>query len=95
MIKKKKKWNLIIYYAINAKFSFSSNIGKVCIGREDIFFYPKSSVKEYGYWTCLYCLNNEKTLSVILVHPFNVEENLIKEIYNSLIEIINFIKNDK
>ena len=74
---------------------FASNIGKVCVGREDISFYPKSSVNEYGYWTCLYCLNNEKTLSVILVHPFNVEENLIKVIYNSLIEIINFIKNDK
>ena len=44
---------------------------------------------------CLYCLNNGKTLSVILVHPYNVDQKLIKVIYDSLIEVIDFIKNDK
>ena len=68
---------------------------KVCVGREDITFHPKSSVEEYGYWTCLYCLNNGKTLSVILVHPYNVDKELIKVIYDCLIEVIDYIKNDK
>ena len=78
----------------NYNLIFASNIGKVCVGREDITFHPKSGVNEYGYWTCLYCLNNGKTLSVILVHPYNVDQKLIKIIYDSLIEVIDFIKND-
>ena len=43
----------------------------------------------------LYSLNNGKTLSVILVHPYNVEKEFINLIYDSLIEVINFIKDDK
>ena len=74
---------------------FASNIGKVCVGKEDISFHPKSNVDEYGYWTTLYCLNNGKTLSVILVHPYNVEKELIKTIHDGVIEMIDFINNDK
>ena len=79
----------------NYNLIFASNIGKVCVGREDVSFHPKSSVNEYGYWTCLYCLNNGKVLSVILVHPYNLDKELVKIIYDNLIEVINFIKNDK
>ena len=78
----------------NYNLVFASNIGKVCIGKEDISFHPKSNVNEYGYWTCLYCLNNGKTLSVILVHPYNVDKALIDTIYDCLIEVINLINND-
>ena len=78
----------------NYNLVFASNIGKVCVGKEDISFHPKSNVNEYGYWTCLYCLNNGKTLSVILVHPYNVDKALIDTIYDCLIEVINLINND-
>ena len=78
----------------NYNLVFASNIGKVCVGKEDVTFHPKSNVNEYGYWTCLYCLNNGKTLSVILVHPYNVDKALIDTIYDCLIEVINLIKND-
>ena len=78
----------------NYNLVFASNIGKVCIGKEDISFHPKTNVNEFGYWTCLYCLNNGKTLSVILVHPYNVDKALIDTIYDCLIEVINLINND-
>ena len=79
----------------NSNLVFASNIGKVCVGKEDVSFHPKSNVNEYGYWTTLYCLNNGKTLSVILVHPYNVEKELVNTIYDSVMEMINFIKDDK
>lgn len=79
----------------NSNLVFASNIGKVCVGKEDVTFHPKSNVNEYGYWTTLYSLNNGKTLSVILVHPYNVDKELINTIHDCVIEMIDFIKNDK
>ena len=78
----------------NKNLIFSSNIGKVCDGREDVTFHPKSVVDENGYWTCLYSLNNGKTLSFILVHPYNVDKELVNVIRDTLNEVIEFIKND-
>ncbi len=33
----------------NSNLVFASNIGKVCVGKEDVSFHPKSNVNEYGY----------------------------------------------
>jgi hypothetical protein len=93
--KKEMKFDENFPILCNYNLIFASNIGKVCVGREDVSFNPRSNVDEYGYWTCLYSLNNGKTLSVILVHPYNVEKEFINLIYDSLIEVINFIKDDK
>ena len=92
--KKELKFDENFPILFNNNLIFASNIGKVCVGKEDITFHPKSNVDENGYWTCLYSLNNGKTLSVILVHPYNVDELLVKIIKDTLNEIINFIKND-
>lgn len=97
LIKKKKEMKFDENFPMLCSYNliFASNIGKVCVGREDVSFNPRSNVDEYGYWTCLYSLNNGKTLSVILVHPYNVEKEFINLIYDSLIEVINYIKDDK
>ena len=42
---------------------FASNIGKICVGK-NASFYPRSNSDEYGFWTCLYSINNGKILSV-------------------------------
>lgn len=72
---------------------FANNIGKVCLGREDITVTYK--INEYEYFIGLYCLNNGKIWSVISIHPYNIEKEFISTIYDSLIEVINFIKDDK
>ena len=93
--KKEMKFDENFPILCNYNLIFASNIGKVCVGREDISFNPKSNVDEYGYWTCLYSLNNGKVLSIILVHPYNLEKEFIQIIYESIIEVIDLIKNDK
>ena len=72
---------------------FVSNLGKVCVGKKDVKFGLKSDITEDGYWPNLYCFNNNETFSLILLHPNNIEKKFIDIIYDTIVEIINFINN--
>ena len=72
---------------------FVSNLGKVCVGKKDVKFGLKYDITEDGYWPNLYCFNNNETFSLILLHPNNIEKKFVDIIYDTIVEIINFINN--
>jgi len=72
---------------------YANNIGKICVGREDITirYIPNENECFIGS----FCYNNGKTWSVISVYPDDIEKEFVNIMNESLIEVVNLIKNDK
>ena len=69
----------------------SSNLGKTCVGMDDLTWRSTSPVDENGYWPNLYCFNNGIIFSIVLVHPYNIDKKYIDCIYEQIKIFIELI----
>ena len=73
---------------------FASHIGRVP-EKENVRFGLFMPVLEWGYWPNLYAFHNSKIICFTFERPFNVDQKYVNTIHNSIIEIFNFIKENK
>jgi len=72
---------------------FASHIGRVP-ERENIRFGLFMPVLEWGYWPNFYAFHNSKIICFTFERPYNVDKKYVNAVYESIIEIYEFIKSN-
>ena len=90
------KYNFPKNFPITYKYNLfvSSNLGKSCVGMDNLTWRSTSPVDENGYWPNLYCFNNGVVFSIVLVHPYNIDNDFINSIIEQIKLFFDFIKNN-